>query len=239
MAGDKTAGAQGHTDSAAGKTTETTLATGAVAAGAEGEPSKTAAAGKGDTTAAAAGAEGARGTAGAEPGGKAAEVKAEAKAPEKYVLTVPDDAAAFVDDADLKYLKDAARKAGWSNEDAQAALEEHVATVKAQSDRWAAETTADSEYGGDRLVETQRLARAVIDRVRPAGHARRDPFLRFLGRGGAGNHVEVISFLADLGKLMGEDAPGHSRATGAESKEPAKRLYDHPTSITLDASRGA
>jgi hypothetical protein len=224
MAEETKAGAQGDTESAAGEGTKTSLAAGA--AGVQGTD---------------AAAEDAKGKAAAETGRKADEGKgAESKAPDKYALTVPEGATAFVDDADLKYLEGAARKAGWSNEDAQAALEEHIATVKAQSDRWAAETTADAEYGGDKLDETQRLARAVIDRVRPAGHTRRESFLRFLGRGGAGNHLEVISFLADLGKLMGEDAPGHSRATSTGTKKDAANvLYDHETSQALDKARGA
>lgn len=169
-----------------------------------------------------------------ETSGKAGEAAAEPKAPEKYELQVPDDAKAYVDADDLKYLETIARASNWTNEDAQAALEEHLVTVQAQSARFLEATKADPIYGGEKLAETQRRARAVIDRIRPVGHERRDRFLAFMGRGGAGNHVEVLSFLADLGKAMGEDSPTHTRSVQAGGGEDtAAMLYDHPSSRAL------
>jgi hypothetical protein len=165
--------------------------------------------------------------------------KTESKVPDKYELKVPEGGDAYVDPADLATLETMARKAGWSNEDAQAALEEHVATIHAQAERFAADTKADTEYGGDKLTESQRLANIAIDRIRPKGHARRESFQRFLGRGGAGNHIEVVSFLADLGKLMGEDSPAHSRSTQPGSSEDlTDKLYDHPDSVALRKRAG-
>jgi hypothetical protein len=174
------------------------------------------------------------GKAGTEPGDKAAETKVEAKVPEKYALKVPDAGAALVDDADLKHLEEVARASGWTNDDAQAALEEHLALIQAQADRYLTDTKSDKEYGGEKFDETKRLANRVVDRIRPAGHARRESFLRFMGRGGAGNQIEVLSFLADLGKLMSEDAPGHTRASASGNADVATTLYDHPTSRALD-----
>lgn len=156
--------------------------------------------------------------------------QAESKVPERYTFTVPEGGAAFVDDAVLQRLEQIARASGWSQEDAQAALEEHVVTMQALAEEYRAQAMADPEYGGDRFNETQRLARKVIDRVRPAGHPRHESFLRFLARGGAGNHIEVLSFLADLGALMGEDAPPRGRAAAAGVVDAATKLYDHPTS---------
>jgi hypothetical protein len=216
-----TGGAAATTDAAAGKTSEGT-GTGTTATG---DPATPPAAGDQVT-----GEKGSEGKTGDETGDTAAAAAPAAKVPEKYSLTVPEGGAAYVDDADLKRLEEVARASEWTNEDAQAALEEHISTIKAQSDRWAAETSADPEYGGEKLVETQRLAKAAIDRLRPAGHARRDAFLRFMGRGGAGNHIEVVSFLADLGKLMSEDAPGATRPASPSPGDAASRLYDHPTS---------
>lgn len=161
-----------------------------------------------------------------KPAGKDDAAKPESKAPEKYALKVPEAGAAFVDPADLTHIETIARAANWSNDDAQAALEEHVATIAAQSERYLAETKADKTYGGDKLTESQRLAKLVIDKVRPTGHERRESFQRFLGRGGAGNHIEVVAFLADLGKMMGEDSPAFSRGTGGSStKSAAEVLY--------------
>lgn len=165
-----------------------------------------------------------------ETGSKDGTQTAESKAPEKYELTIPDADKAYVDARDLKMFEDLARKAGLSNEDAQAYLEEQLETTRAQAASYLAETKADKTYGGDKLEETKRLAQSVVDKIRPAGHARRDSFLRFMGRGGAGNNIEVLSFLADLGKAMGEDSVGHTRTASGETKSAADKLYDNPTS---------
>ncbi len=147
------------------------------------------------------------------------------KPPEKYALSVPEAGRAHVEATDLQYLETVARKAGWTNEEAQAALDEHVATLQAASQRFLEQTTADPEIGGAHLAESQRLARAVINRVRPEGHPRRASFLQFLNRGGAGNHLEVVAFLRDLGTLMAE--PGPVGGTGGVERKPtADVLYD-------------
>jgi hypothetical protein len=199
----KTTPAAGAAGDQAGKTVDT-----AGAGAATSEAGKTAA--KTDEA-------GAKGKTGAEPGTADAAAKAAAKPPEKYDLKVPKGAAAYLDDADQKQLEAAYRKAGFTNDEAQAAFDNVLATLNAQAQRFLAETTADQTYGGDHLEETQRLAKAAIDRVRPVGHPRRDSFLAFLGKGGTGNHLEVVSFLADLGRKMGEDSPVHARAAGGGS----------------------
>lgn len=201
------------------------------------EAAATAAAAKAtsDAAAAAEAAKAGDGKAGAESGNKDGKTPVESKAPDKYELKVPDAGKAYLEDADLKYLEEAARANGWTNDEAQAALEEHLSTVQAQSARFEAATKADKTYGGDQFEETKRLARSVIDKIRPAGHERRDSFLAFMGRGGAGNHVEVLSFLADLGRQMGEDSPVHSRGGGTREKaDTASKMYDHPDSRALD-----
>jgi hypothetical protein len=162
----------------------------------------------------------------ADDKGKAGEVEPPPKAPADYTLLVPDDRKHFVDDADLTLLKDLARKADWTNEDAQAALNDQLSVIQAQSDRYLAETKADKTYGGDKLDHTTRLAQQAIAKVRPEGHPRRDAFLRFMNRGGAGNHIEVLSFLADFGKLIAEDNPAHAGGGAERAKLPlADRLY--------------
>lgn len=177
--------------------------------------------------AAAAGTAPATGTGTAAPaaqqtGGTADAAAAASKAPDKYELTRP--AGDRVDDADLAYLEKVARGAGWTNEEAQAALNEQVAVIEAQATRWLGETKADKDYGGDQLEQSQRLARQAITKIRPEGHPRREAFLRFMNRGGAGNHIEVVSFLADLGRLMAEDSPTTGRA-GAPPKSAEEVLY--------------
>lgn len=157
--------------------------------------------------------------------GKGDEGAPKPKAPEKYALKIEGDAKTYVTDADVKYLEDVARKADWTNEEAQAALDEHVQTMAAASARYAEETKADKTYGGDNFDQTRTLANAAIDAIRPAGHPRRESFNAFLARGGAGNHIEVVSFLADLGKLLGEDRPAKGGGGPKQEKSMADKLY--------------
>jgi hypothetical protein len=135
------------------------------------------------------------------------------KAPDAYTLKVSDEAKEFIADDDRVFLEEVGKANDWTNEEAQAELDAHVERTKAklakQADEWAKATKADPVYGGEQFKETQRLARKALDTLRPEGHPRRDSFMRFLDRGGAGNHIEVVSMLADLGKILSEDAPNH------------------------------
>lgn len=220
------AGAAGAGDGAAA------AAAGAAAAGdgaagaagaAEGGAAGTAG-GDGNAAGAAKGTEAKAGDAGAGAGAP--------KAPAKYALTLP--AGGLMDADDLPALEKIARENDMSQEEAQAYLDEMGVSLKAQSEGYLAKLKADPDYGGDKLAESQRLANAFIDRLRPAGHARRDSFLKFLNRGGAANHPEVVALLADAGKLMDED--GHVQGAGARSGavDTATKMYDHPTSKAAD-----
>ena len=204
MAEEVKAGAQASTDSAAGKTDEAATAAAAAAA------SK---ADAGGAAGAAAPAAEAKGT-GAEPG-QPAGGKEPPKAPDKYSLTVPTGDEKYVDDRVRAHIEQVARASGWSNDDAQAALLEFLGNVKAEHAVFLEETKADPTYGGEHLAESQQLVKAAIDRLRPVGHARRDSFLAFVNRAGAFNHIEVVAFLTDLGKLMAEDGAGVSTTSGA------------------------
>lgn len=175
----------------------------------------------------------------AAPGEKPAETPAPAgapsetpKPPEKYTLTIPPDQP-HLSASNLAEIEAIAKASGWSNEDAQNAINEYVTRYTLQASRFLEETKADPEYGGDKLAESQRLANSIVNRVRPAGHARRDGFLRVLHSGGNGNNIEVLSFLADLGRLMGEDSPSFGRSRSAAPND-ASKLYDHATSRALD-----
>lgn len=164
---------------------------------------KTDDAGKGTEGAAGAAAAGA--AQGKETPGKAGETP---KAPDKYALTVPDNGQAYVDEAVLAQVEKMARAAGWSNDDAQAQLNDHIETMRALSATYLTETTADKSYGGDKLDETKKFARLAIAKIRPEGHPYRDPFLKFLNRFAGENNINVVAFLADVGRLFAEDSPG-------------------------------
>jgi hypothetical protein len=175
------------------------------------------------------------------PGSTAAAPDAAKAAPIVYDLKIPEGATGLVDEKDLDFFKSAGEQAKWTPEEAQAAVNEFTTLAQAQSARFLAETQADPTYGGAAFAQTQRQAMAVINRIRPAGHPRHDSFQAFLAKGGSGNHLEVISFLADLGKLMGEDTPVSGQSTsgkGGSGDDAARAFYTHPTSIALEKQAG-
>jgi len=147
-------------------------------------------------------------------------------APEKYALTIPDDVKDFVDADVLGSVEGMARKAGWSNEEAQAAVAEHGRLLREANDGFLTQLKADPDYGGEKLVETQRLAKSAIDLLRPEGHPRREAFIRAVNRVAAGNHPEVVSFLADLGRRAAEDSIGQQAGgAGGKKKTAEEALY--------------
>lgn len=157
-------------------------------------------------------------------GSKADESKTQSKVPDKYELTVSDAGKAHVEDADLKTLETIAKKAGWTQDEAQAALDEHVATMDAQAKSYLELSKADKDIGGEKLEETQKLARLAISKLRPEGHARRESFLRFINKAGAGNHPEVLAFLADIGRDMSEDSPAAGAGGGGKGEKSAESV---------------
>jgi outer membrane biosynthesis protein TonB len=161
------------------------------------------------------------------------ETKVESKAPDKYTLKLPEGSKDYLEQADLTQIEKLARAKSWTNEQAQQALDEHADTMAQQSAAFRAVTEADPTYGGDKLEETQKLAKAALDRLRPAGTPRGDAFRKLLTRSGYGNNIEVISMLADLGRQMAEDQPGAGGGGGGNrgggNKRPAEEvLYGSP-----------
>lgn len=181
------------------------------AAGAEGKGAEAGAGGKGA---------GEGGAAAAAGKGK----EAPAGAPEKYDLKLPEGGR--LAKGDLAYIEETARKAGWTNEDAQAAIEEHNSALVAQNERWIAEVKADKDLGGDKLEATQQLTKAGIDFLFPKGDAHREEFLDFLNRGGAGNNINVVRALARIGKQQREDGNiSGAGGTGDGPRSPEDVLY--------------
>lgn len=147
-------------------------------------------------------------------------------APEKYDLKVPQGAESYLDAQDLKAFESVVRAKGLTNEQAQAAIDEHADALAAQSAAFRSQTEQDPTYGGEKLAETQKLASAALDKIRPAGTPRGDALRRVLAKTGYGNHLEVVALLADLGKMMAEDKPGSGGSGGgAPAKDAATVLY--------------
>lgn len=151
---------------------------------------------------------------------------AASKPPEKYAITVPKEAASYLDAADLTKFEARARKGGLTNEQAQAAIAEHALELKATSDAYRAITDADPIYGGDNLPETQRLGNLALDRIAPLGSALGDELRRDLAKSGWANKLSVVAALVNAGKLMDEDRPGGPVIGGGSgSNDPALKLY--------------
>lgn len=175
---------------------------------------------------------------GKETGSKAGEGDPAPKAPAEYDLKVPEGGEQYLGPDDMKYLSEVGRASDWTQEDMTAELTAIVDRAKAreaaQEAALVAELKADKDYGGEKLETTQRQARAAIDKVFPPGHRLRDTFLRTFDRGIVGNNLTYVAFLAEVGRMMGEDRTGATRAGGAETST-ANTLYDHPTSRALDS----
>ena len=141
---------------------------------------------------------------------------AKPKAPEKYELKLPEGA--VINARDVALIEKLAREADLDNATAQMLLEQHGEVSAKQAQDYLAELTADKDYGGAKLAETQQLANAVLDRVRPKGTPKGDAFRAFISRGGVNNSPEVASFLADLGRMTLEDGTVIGGAAKADAK---------------------
>jgi hypothetical protein len=149
-----------------------------------------------------------------------------ATGPATYALTLP--AGGHVDADDLKKIEAMARANQWTNDDAQAFVDERAAQIQAAATGFLEETKAHPVYGGAHFDETQKHVDAAVERFRKPGTPEGDRFKAFLDKSGYGNHIEVMSFLADLGSAMAEDRStgglsGGGR--GAEATDTATAIY--------------
>lgn len=161
----------------------------------------------------------------------AAAEAAKSKAPEKYALKLPESGT--IDAADLARVEKVARANNYTNEQAQALLDEHAGEIATMSASFLTQTKADPTYGGDHFEATQKFALAALDKLRPKGTPAGDALRGMLNKTGYGNHLAVISLLADIGKQMAEDDPMHSSGgSGAGGKRDAAAvLYGEPAKV--------
>lgn len=155
----------------------------------------------------------------------AAEAAKKAGPPEKYDLKVPEGAEALVDAGMVTAMGTRAKAKGWTNEQAQAELDEVADAIAAQSAGFRTITEADPTYGGEKLQDTQRLANLALDRFAPKGTPHGDELRADLARSGYGNKLSVLAFIAQIGKAMAEDRPGAPAGGGGSGGE--KSLTEH------------
>ncbi|MDR2161219.1 MAG: hypothetical protein LBO77_03660, partial [Desulfovibrio sp.] len=188
-----------------------------------------------------AGAPGTEDTGGGNPGEvrepeKAAEEKPE---PDKTPDKTPDKAPGYADFSlpegfsaapeILAEFKDMAGKMGLTQEQAQSLVDLQVRTQQGaveawtrQRSEWRREMESDPEYGQDKLRDTIRDARLVLDRYDPAG-----VLLAELEKSGHGDNPAIIRFLAQIGREhLREDSVFTDRAApGGEEKPLRDRLW--------------
>lgn len=150
-------------------------------------------------------------------------------APDFTKLAVPEEGKTFIDPLTIDTIVSFAKESGWTLEDAQNAVNEQALMLARADHEHLKQLTADPDYGGDKLAETQKLARSVIDLVRPEGHPRREAFFRTLNRVAAGNNPEVVAFLADLGKRAAEDSIGAGSSAHSGGERDAATVLYGPT----------
>lgn len=149
-----------------------------------------------------------------------------AAAPEKYEFKAPEGTE--YDSEILDAFTGAAKEANLSQDAAQKLIEKMAPAIAArQADQvqaihkeWLDASTADTEFGGEKLAENLGVARKALDNFGT-------PDLRkLLDETGLGNHPEVIRFMYRAGKAISEEkfVGGAARGTGATN--PANVLYD-------------
>jgi hypothetical protein len=174
---------------------------------------------------------GGKGGSDAKGGAKDGDGKPVAGAPEKYELTVP-EGQEYLEADDLQAIEVIARGKGWTNEQAQAAVNEHVEAVESRKARFLEESKQDPVYGGDKLDQTVLLANKALDRLHPKGDLEGDRFRKLLSRSGYGNNIAVLAHLAKLGKMMGEDGGLPGSGHSGDKKTAEEIMYGGTTSKT-------
>lgn len=136
----------------------------------------------------------------------AAEAAKNAGAPEKYEPFTPPEGGKL-DATVMEQFGDVARELNLPQDKAQLLIdkmapkiaERQAAQAETMRTEWAAQATADKEYGGDKLPENLAVAQKAMT-------AFATPELtQLLNDTGLGNHPEVIRFMVRAGKAIGED----------------------------------
>ncbi|HEV2133795.1 MAG TPA: hypothetical protein VGR47_05985 [Terracidiphilus sp.] len=147
-------------------------------------------------------------------------------APESYTFTAPEGTE--YDPEVLGAYAGAAKEAGLTQDAAQKLIEKmapalaarQVDQVQAIHKEWLDASTADKEFGGEKLPENLGVARKTLEKFG-------SPELRaLLDETGLGNHPEVIRFFYRAGKAISEDKFVGGNVGNTARANPASVLYD-------------
>lgn len=147
----------------------------------------------------------------------------------KYALKMPDGIE--VDQAMLDQFSPTFKELGLTTKQAQVLADKFIEAQnqrgEAQAQSWAKtigdwvdQAKADPEIGGAKWDDTVKNASGVVKRF---GN---DGFREYLNASGAGNHPEMIRFMAKVGAMIGEDRPAISENPGKKiAQDTAAILY--------------
>ena len=151
-------------------------------------------------------------------------VAAPPAAPESYTFTAPEGHE--LDSATADAFAGVAKELGLTQDAAQKVVDKmapHLAQrqaeqIKAVHEQWREQSTADKEFGGDKLAENLGLAKKAMDTFA-------SPELKALmNQTGLGNHPEVIRMFVKAGKAISEDSFVAGKDAPPASGD-ARRLY--------------
>lgn len=156
----------------------------------------------------------------------AAEAAKAAGAPEKYeAFTAPEGTA--LDAAVMTEFETAARELNLPQDAAQKLIDKMAPVMAKQQTAqleqlrtdWAAASTSDKEFGGEKLAENLGFARKAIDTFGT-------PELKtMLNQTGLGNHPDVVRFMVRAGKAISEDRIVTGGAPASANRSAAEVLY--------------
>ena len=150
---------------------------------------------------------------------KAAPADKPAGAPDKYEFKAPEGRE--FDTETIARFSEVAKELNLTNEAAQSILDKmgpqlasrQESQIKAIQNQWMQASTADKEFGGEKLIENLSVAKKALDAFGST------ELRTLLNESGLGNHPEVIRFMYRAGKAISEDsfvkgAASTSRARG-------------------------
>lgn len=121
---------------------------------------------------------------------------------------------------ELGLSKEAAQKIVDRDVQMRAEGEKRIAAiVEEQKTKWAEQTRADKEVGGQNLESALGSARSVLDRFGTP------EFKKEISESGYGNNVELIRLLSRIGKAMKEDGFVQAQAQPRDSRRIADLMY--------------
>lgn len=157
-------------------------------------------------------------------------VPADPSAPVAIALALP--ANTPLDQTDVDAITAMAQAHGWTQDQAQAALEQTGKALLEQRAAFKEGLDADPEVGGTHNAAAREHAARALDRFLPASEPDGATLRAVMNKSGYGDYAPLVKLLARIGKAMSEDRP---IAPALDTPPPARRshadvLYGKPAS---------